>query len=139
MPCRYLWSSHKNVYGGMGKRKWEQHRARALEWLTAALEMLPASPAVEGETETDPSENSTNDSLLENNALEINLTEPFADGGRHGGSVRICRQEYLCMQDICKRLFGNTRMWGRDAMFTSSSKQQDFQMLHKVLKSVRTI
>ena len=135
MIRRYLWSSHKNVYGGMGKRKWEQHRTRALEWLTAALELLPTTPVVERESVLSftPSD-STNESLPEN--VSMDLSGPVVD---EGDSARIRCQQHLCLQDICKRLLGNTRMWGRDAMFTSASKQRDFQTLRKVLKAVSPI
>ena len=39
---RYTWSTAANVYGGMGKRKWLQHRGRALKWLTVGPTLLPA-------------------------------------------------------------------------------------------------
>ena len=108
---RYLWSSYMNSYGGMGKKKWSGHRSRAMTWLRLALEALPEAACAEQACSA-PSA-----------TPELSATPSV--GWRHK------------VETLARMLLGNTRFWGRDAMFEPISQQPDLQKLRKSLRNVR--
>ncbi len=151
----------------MGLRKWARHREGAVRWLAAALAQLPAVPLHDAEhfarflaagggssggADTEPPAASPKrlqqqqQQRPQQKLLQVQASTQGSSGGggvgggggqRDDGGGR--RGWHARVGTLCRMLLGNTRLWGREAMFSSPMKQPAFQLLRAALRGVRCV